>query len=247
MSGSRADELALAVQRAWDWCRDDFEGEPAHRVRLLLEDDYRDLEGVTDADLSGTVLAVVMDRLSPTITRLAVAERAGSLAMLHACALADVETGRTAVLFGPSGTGKTTAARILGTEFGYLTDETAAIDGTRVLHYPKPLSVLTDGPVKRQLSPSELGLRRPGESCELRALVQLYRDHGHRGDPIVDELDTMEALVELVAQTSFSRQMERPLHRLAELATSVGGVRRVTYAEAASLLPVVRSLIGAES
>jgi hypothetical protein len=37
--------------------------------------------------------------------------------------------------------------------------------------------------------------------------------------------------------------MERPLHRLAALAHSVGGVRRVTYAEAAQLLPVVRGLV----
>jgi hypothetical protein len=33
------------------------------------------------------------------------------------------------------------------------------------------------------------------------------------------------------------------LHRLADLAHQVGGVRRVTYAEAAQLRPVVRAIL----
>jgi hypothetical protein len=37
--------------------------------------------------------------------------------------------------------------------------------------------------------------------------------------------------------------MERPLHRLAALVGRVGGVRRVTYAEAAQLRPIVRALL----
>jgi hypothetical protein len=49
-----------------------------------------------------------------------------------------------------------------------------------------------------------------------------------------------------VTQTSYTRLMERPLHRLAALADSVGGVRRATYAEAAQLLPVVRGLVTGE-
>jgi hypothetical protein len=53
----------------------------------------------------------------------------------------------------------------------------------------------------------------------------------------------VEALPELVAQTSFTRDMERPLHRLADLAHRVGGVRRATYAEAEQLRPLVRSIL----
>ena len=41
--------------------------------------------------------------------------------------------------------------------------------------------------------------------------------------------------------------MDRPLHRLAALVHHVGGVRRVTYAEAAQLRPVVRDLLAEAS
>jgi hypothetical protein len=47
-----------------------------------------------------------------------------------------------------------------------------------------------------------------------------------------------------VAQTSFTRSMDQPLHHLAGLARSLGGVRRVTYADATQLVPVVRAMLG---
>jgi hypothetical protein len=77
----------------------------------------------------------------------------------------------------------------------------------------------------------------------LRGLVQLRRDPQHRGEAVLEPLATVDALPELVAQTSYTREMERPLHRLADLAHRVGGVRRATYAEAADLRPVVRAIL----
>ena len=59
-----------------------------------------------------------MDRLSPMVTEIAITERRDDLLMFHACALADPATGDTVLLFGPSGPGKTTVARTLGTELG---------------------------------------------------------------------------------------------------------------------------------
>jgi hypothetical protein len=247
-TGSGGVELARAVAESWDWCADDEPQEPHTRVTLLLDDDGGVIATrAGGADVFGTDLATVMDRLSPVITRLAVTERAGDLTMFHACALADPVTGDTAVLFGPSGTGKTTLARTLGTDFVYLTDETAAVTRAGLLvPYPKPLSILI-GPgdrLKKQVSPGELGLQPIGSGpYRLKALVQLRRIPDHTGDATLEVLPTIEALPEMVTQTSYTRRMERPLHRLAALADSVGGVRRATYAEAAQLLPIVRGLV----
>jgi hypothetical protein len=250
-TGSGGPELARAVEEAWDWCADDGPHEPYSRLTVLLDHDVDVIATkAAGTDLFGTDLAMVMDRLSPVITRLAVTERAGDLTMFHACALADPVTGDAAVLFGPSGTGKTTLARTLGSDFVYLTDETAAVtrDGLLV-PYPKPLSILI-GPrdrLKKQVSPGELGLQPLGPGpYRLKALVQLRRVPDHAGDATVEVLPTIEALPEMVTQTSYTRLMERPLHRLAALADSVGGVRRATYAEAAQLLPIVRGLLTGE-
>jgi hypothetical protein len=251
-TGSRAAELLLAVETAWDRCRSHTGEPPTHRVVVLLEDDDEALAASAgEADLFGTDLTTVMDRLSPMITRLAITERAGSLTMFHACGLADPRTGAAAVLFGPSGTGKTTLARTLGRDFAYLSDETAGVSSDRLLvPYPKPLSILTvpGSPLKEQVSPGALGLRSTEpRDYPLRVLVQLNRVPDHGGAAQVDLLSTVDALPEMISQASFTRQMERPLHHMAALVHHVGGVRRVTYREAVQLGPVVRDLLAEAS
>ena len=55
----------------------------------------------------------------------------------------------------------------------------------------------------------------------------------------------IEAITELVPQLSYITDLESPLQRLAGLCDAVGGVWRVTYGEAASLIPLVPELLRA--
>jgi hypothetical protein len=255
-AGSGAATLADSVLAAWEWCAGSGGGSAGvlalQEITVVLDGNPAELAEVAGgATLHGLDLPTLMDRLSPLVTRLAVTERRHDLTMFHACAVADPTSGDTVVLYGPSGTGKTTLARTLCTDLVYLTDETAGVDDQlRISPYPKPLSILVrpDDPVKEQASPGELGLVRPRDlTYRLRALVQLRRDATHRGAAIIEDLATIDALPELVAQTSYTREMERPLHRLADLAHQVGGVRRVTYAEAEQVRPLVRAILDGDA
>ncbi len=60
---------------------------------------------------------------------------------------------------------------------------------------------------------------------------------------MVEPVATVDALPWLAAQTSYSALLEQPLHRLAAVARAAGGVRKVTYAEATDLIPVVTALL----
>jgi hypothetical protein len=254
--GSGALELADAVASAWDWCLADRAAEdparPPHPMTVVLEERAEDLEhSAGQSSLFGLDLATVMDRLSPMLTGLALTARRGELTMFHACAVADPDTGDAVVLYGPSGTGKTTLARTLCTDLVYLSDETAAVTpDLRLLPYPKPLSVIAgSGPgLKDQLSPRQLRLVRPDDrDYRLRGLVQLCREPVHDGEATLEPLATVDALPELVAQTSFTRDLDRPLHQLADLVRQTGGVRRATYAEAEQLRPLVRAMLDGDA
>jgi hypothetical protein len=254
--GSGAYDLAEAVRSAWDWCllEDSYAADEdgVQDLTVVLDPDPDSLaRAVATSSLIGSDLRTVMDRLSPLVTREAIAARRSELVMFHGCAVADPETGATVVLYGPSGAGKTTLARTLCTDLVYLSDETAGVaQDLRVVPYCKPLSIIVRSAesVKEQVSPGRLDLVRPSERrYQLAALVQLSRDPAHVGPATLERVATVDGLPELTAQTSYTREMERPLHRLAELAERVGGMRRVTYAEAEQVRPIVRAILDAEA
>lgn len=181
-------------------------------------------------------LAQLLDGLSQRVTRAVLTVRRGELWMLHAAGLA-LPDGRVIVLVGPSGRGKTTAALRLGRRYGYVSDETVAIAPDGAVHaYRKPLSlVVGPGAPKAQRSPGELGLvPLPDVPLRLGAVVLLDRD-GAVESPTVDAVDLGDALDDLVAQTSYLSDLDRPLQTIARLVAATGGVRRLRYREADDL------------
>ncbi|TIH35566.1 hypothetical protein D4765_10905 [Subtercola vilae] len=187
------------------------------------------------------------DQLSGLITRTAIDAQRNSLLMLHAGAVADPATGNVVAFLGPSGRGKTTASIALGRAFGYVTDETLAVrDDLSVLPYGKPLSVKQPPPErwKDQVSPATLGLRVPPPALRLVAVLLLDRRPASGSDvePGIRSVSLTESIGEVVEQISYLSHRDRPLERLQAVFAACGGLQQVTYSEAETLVPLVRSL-----
>lgn len=166
------------------------------------------------------------------VTMAALRATAGLRVNLHAGGVAD-DQGRLLALVAPSGTGKTTATRVLSTHLGYVSDETVSIDPDGTVHpHPKPLSVLPGKSAKyekAQLSPDDLGLLPTPEKPRLASLVILHRGaDGARG---LAPLPISRALLQLVEQSSSLPQLPRPLHTLVGLVAGCGGAWALTYDE----------------
>lgn len=224
-----------------------------------VSDAWKDaLAAEGQADASATVLAVPGDDaphdpdalladLSQRVTLAAISARRGELWMLHAAGVA-ASDGRVVALVGPSGRGKTTAARALAARFAYVSDETVAIDADgRVWPYRKPLSIIEEpGRPKVQRAASSLGLLPlPDAPLRLAAIAVLDRREDARDEASVEVVDLGDVLAELVEQSSHLTAMPAPLRTIAAHGRAVGGMRRIVYREAASLLPVVEALVAA--
>lgn len=205
--------------------------EPERCVRVLRAD------GTEQPGEDDVVVAASGDVTYPVsqhLTHLAIALGAGSLLMLHAAGLVSPSTARAIGVVAPSGTGKTTFATTLGDRFGYLTDETLAIDpedGT-VRPYPKPLSLAGagsdgQGSSKTDRSPAELGLTAVTAPVRLGALVLAERT----GDTeVLEPISLAEGLELAIPQSSSFFALPHPLARLAEALTLAGGPWRLRFA-----------------
>lgn len=197
-----------------------------------------------------TITPLIADRvdmlsaLSQQVTLAAIEAARGRAWMLHAAGVATPD-GQVVVLVGPSGRGKTTASRALGAVYGYVSDETIAIDADgRVWPYRKPLSVIEDPAApKTQLAPSAVGLKPlPDADLRVAAIVLLDRDAEHPEEPEVEVADLGDALEDLVSQTSFLHHQTAGLRFIAGLAEATGGIRIVRYREAATLPALIPAL-----
>jgi energy-coupling factor transporter ATP-binding protein EcfA2 len=163
--------------------------------------------------------------------------------LVHAAALEIESSGEVVAFIAPSGVGKTTLARTLGTTNGYVTDETLAVnlENGSVTPYAKPLSVLVaDSTVKKQFGPDELGLQEASEELHLSSVYYLERDEDSAHDGLVTSLDWIEAVGLLVPQISFLAKRQNPLKDLFKFIDWAGGVHRVTYKSAKSLQPLLQ-------
>ena len=221
-------EAATAVRHAW---RDALSTDGSAAASVVTPD------GTADR-------AVMLMRLSQQVTLAAIDGGRGKLWMLHAAGVA-LADGRVVVLVGPSGRGKTTAARVLGQDFGYVSDETIGIgaDGT-VFSYRKPLSLIErQGAPKVERSPSEVGLKRlPDAALRVAAIVLLDRRVDGPAEPTVEPTDLGDAIDDLVGQSSSLAAMESPLRTITAHAEATGGTVRVTYRDVESLPPIIESL-----
>ncbi|MEO7421041.1 MAG: hypothetical protein ABIU87_01440 [Ornithinibacter sp.] len=183
--------------------------------------------------------------VSRGLTLASLKRRVGDCVLLHAAGAA-LPDGSTVALVGPSGTGKTTASRALCQTLGYVSDETVAVEESgRVRAWTKPLSVVID-PTSRweklEHSPDELGLVRAPELLHLVAVIVLDRDPDLEGGPVLEQIGLVDAINDVLPQTSSLLQLESPLSRLSSLLTTGNGPWRLTYREVTECIDLVTAV-----
>lgn len=185
----------------------------------------------------------LLEQLSTRVTLAALEHERGNAVLLHACGVA-LPDGRVIAFVGPSGRGKTTLSRALALQYGYVSDESIAIDADLRVHpYRKPLSVVRPNAPKEQVSPRTAGLRElPAVPLTLAAVVLIERDDALAA-PVVEHLHFADAVTPLVAQASYLGDLPGTIVTLARVCERIGGIRRVRYSDAASVADVIEELL----
>lgn len=246
--GAHAPQLLGHLRRLWARCLSHAGSESAATLTVNLAEGHADLPRTPNAlEIVGSDLSLLLERTTQAITSALIAARAGKLLMFHAGGVSHPVTGKSLVFVAESRTGKTTLAKLLATQLGYLSDETIGIDEELRIHpYPKPLSVRSDdGHAREEISPDALHLLPAHEQPTLSRLVILDRNPSHLGPPQVEEIDLFDAIITLAPQTSSLSALPQGLQRIADLVAHTGSVLRLRYAEAQSLVPLATELIGA--
>lgn len=186
---------------------------------------------------------------SSALTLCCLRAQSGRMTLLHSAALSHPDSGASVVLVAQSGTGKTTATRLLGQELGYLSDETAAIrDDLTLLAHPKPLSLIPEsstpeaGQGKVEQSPVQLGLRPPPPRPWLAATILLVRCAAPT-EATLEPVALMDALVDVIPQSSALPVQPESLHTLARVVTAGAGAFRLRYSEIAQAAPLITGLL----
>ncbi len=248
VSGSGRDALSKEVQRVWSRCLVTEDAPHDADLEVCVEEDPAALASArARGALAFHDVPQALHHLSSAVTVRGIDRYAGSMVMLHAAAVAS-PAGKVIGFIAPSGTGKTTLSRVLGAHYGYVTDETLAISGDRVLAYPKPLSVITESHegIKLQWSPDSLDLALPPAELTLSRLVLLDRRDDGPDQPELTPVPHLRGIAELAEQTSYLPRLPGKLHTLSETVDAVGGLMRLTYREAATVLSVMPELWGSK-
>lgn len=205
-------------------------------------------KGLETTTIDSSDEGLAAERLTVHVTMHLLKAHAGNKHLLHAAVLGDAESGQAVGLVAASGTGKTTAASVLGASFAYLSDETAVIniDDLSIMPYPKPLSVIEEeNAPKVQYDPAQRGLKvaAPGSTYTLSHLVILDRDKNGQAPVSWERLPLDDALFTIVLQSSGVQQMPQGLGELARLLNRVGGAIKLTYSEITETQTFFRDLL----
>lgn len=233
------DDVAL-ISQTWSRCVTRSQTTSSHEIVVFVDQD--EANRIVARRGGARVFSTLEEcnSILPAIITLTAIENASTNFMLmHAAAVSDVNNGNVIGLIGPSGAGKTTAVRALSSSFGYVTDETLAVDITNgaVLAYPKPLSVINshNPAYKNQLGPDQLGLQTAPAQMRLAQLYFLNRNPQHIGKPLVSEVSLKEAVSLLLPQLSYLARRTKPMHDLLKLVRYGSGIRKLTYSSAEDL------------
>ncbi len=242
VQGQDQDLVIAELRTAWSRAlapHGQLRGAPVH---ASLQPDQNMRRGGTR--VVSPTLKQLLQATTQAITASLITAQAGRVLMFHAGAVSHRETGDTAVFVAAGGTGKTTLTRLASQHYGYVTDETVAVDQSgAILPYPKPLSVRSgDGEPKAELSPDDLNLLRPLAAPRVRQLILLRRQADHEGVD-VETLHVMDAILDLAPETSSLGRLDRGLHRLADLIHATAPVQRWTYREATDLMPLLAATL----
>ena len=225
-------EDAAAIDRAWARCSraSDVPSTTATRI-----------------ELSSTPAVGAHASLASRLTRVGIEGLAGQQLLFHAAGLAD-DDGRVLVLVGPSGAGKSTATVELCREaFGYVTDETVAVDDSfAIVPFPKPLLIRKRPlPPKDVIGPDELGLRTCPPHVRASKLVLLRRDG--TAEARLERLPLADALLALIPETSSLGRLHTPLQTLSRFVERCGGVSALHYSEIADAAHLLTALMDDEA
>ncbi|KQQ05652.1 MULTISPECIES: hypothetical protein [unclassified Rathayibacter] len=230
------DELIASLQESWSDVTDvaDRPGS-AHLVSLS------EPAGVPRVIAQPTEEAIA-EHIGAALTVAAANACEGRLLSIHASAVA-LPDGRVVAFVGRPGAGKSTLVSRAGRVHGYVTDETVAVrrDGG-VLPFRKPIALhaSTGTGWKEHRSPAAMGmLPLPDAPLRLAGLWLLARDADGPAAPALEEVAFDDALRTLLPELSFFATLPAALHHLADLVDAIGGVRRLRYREAESVLPLL--------
>ena len=81
----------------------------------------------------------------------------------------------------------------------------------------------------------------------MKRVILLDRPPGYTGPPNIAELGTLDAVQQILPETSSLGKLARPLRTLASLAELFGPVLSCSYADADSLASLTVELIGSAS
>lgn len=188
-----------------------------------------------------------MESLSVDVTLVALGLVRDQALMFHAAGVADAQ-GKVVAFVGPSGRGKTTLSRSLGAHYGYVSDETIAVEADLTVRpYRKPLSLVRERLPKEQVSPADAGLKAlPDAPLSLSSLVLLERDAAF-SRPEILSVPLVDAIPQLVLQMSYLKEQKAPLHAIARLCDAIGGVRILRYPDADTVPALVPDLLAHRS